>query len=225
VSQAAPVPSPPPAYSAGDYQTGPYPITQLPAYEVPRPRRNLKSLWITLSIVLVVALVGGGGYAIYRYRAEQQIRSEQATVALPDKLVDLVKSDDTMLTSMVEAAVAPLSSAPALTDIVGSGYLDPTNADQKVVIVAASGRISNPEQEVQSMLSNLQGIAVTDATDYPPGPLGGHVRCGANNENGVVFTVCGWADHGTLGIGMFHNRPIEESALLFLRIRQEVVTR
>jgi hypothetical protein len=215
---------PPPLFNAGDYQTGPYPITQLP-YEVPRPRRNLKPLWITLCVLLVLVVLGGGGFSYYLYRTEQQIDEEQATVALPDKLADLVKTDDTMLTGMVEAATVPLSGEPALTHIVGSGYADPTDAAQKVVIVAASGRILSPELEMQTMFSGMNDMSVDDITDYPPGPLGGRVRCGAINENGAMFTLCGWADHGTLGLGMFLNRPIEESALLFVRIRQEVVTR
>ena len=79
----------PSASSAGDFQTGPYPITQLP-YDIPRPRRNLKPLWITLAVVLAVAMVGTGGVAYYLYRTEQRFEADRATVALPDKLADLV---------------------------------------------------------------------------------------------------------------------------------------
>jgi hypothetical protein len=215
---------PPPIYSAGDYQTGPYPITQLP-YEVPPPRRDLKSLWITLSIVLVLALVGGGGFWYYLDRTERRIDQEQATVALPDRVGDLVKSDDAALSSMVAATMEPLNGSSALNHVVGSGYEDPTDTKQKVVIVAASGRIQSPELEMQTMFSELKENSVKDITDYPPGPLGGRVRCGAIEEGGAPFTVCAWADHGSLGLGMFLNRSVEESALLFVRIRQEVVTR
>ena len=57
------------------------------------------------------------------------------------------------------------------------------------------------------------------------GSLGGRVRCGFVDEQGMSLTMCGWADHGSVGLGVFLNRPIDESALLFLHIRQQVVTR
>lgn len=206
--------------------TGPYPIVQLGPVDVPRPRPNLKPLWIALVVLLVIAVVGGGGAWYYFERMDSAIDAERATVALPDRLADLAKTDKPELTQIADTAMDNLALQEYLTNIVGGAYADPTDPKQNVVIVAASGRVEDPDAEVQSLFSGMgPGIEVRGITDYPPGGLGGRVRCGSIESAGGEMSACGWADHGSLGIGLFMQRPIDESALLFVHIRQLVVTR
>jgi hypothetical protein len=71
-----------------------------------------------------------------------------------------------------------------------------------------------------------RAFPVSNATNYDSGPLGGYVRCGnATLPHGLPVTICGWADHGSLGMAMFGDRGSGDSVGLFRQIRAEVLTR
>jgi hypothetical protein len=48
------------------------------------------------------------------------------------------------------------------------------------------------------------------------------MKCGTTKTDGSSMAVCGWADHGSLGIAMFPNRPVDESADLLRTMRSSM---
>jgi hypothetical protein len=51
------------------------------------------------------------------------------------------------------------------------------------------------------------------------------MRCGSTKSDDGDLTVCGWADHGSLALALFPNRPLDDSAALLREIRSATQTR
>jgi hypothetical protein len=66
---------------------------------------------------------------------------------------------------------------------------------------------------------------VTGLHEVDAGELGGTMKCGSTTADGSDMTVCGWADHGSLALAMFPNRPEADSAALLREIRAAAQTR
>src|SRR5690606_41596348 len=45
------------------------------------------------------------------------------------------------------------------------------------------------------------------------------------DDGAMPLTICAWADHGSWVIGLFFNRPLDESAELLRTIRGEILKR
>jgi len=82
-----------------------------------------------------------------------------------------------------------------------------TKGDQKLIFIGVQGSDSpafaselankSPSDEVDSM---FLGANVSNATDYPAGPLGGTLRCGQGVSGGTPTALCGWADHSVAAL-------------------------
>lgn len=75
-----------------------------------------------------------------------------------------------------------------------------------LIFVGLSGSDSpSIANELQSRSSSEEvdatflGMGIGDAKDYPPGPLGGVLRCGTGPLSGNSAAACAWADSSTLG--------------------------
>lgn len=62
--------------------------------------------------------------------------------------------------------------------------------------IAEELRSRTPSEEVDS---TFLGMGLGDAKDYPPGPLGGVLRCGTGPMGGSNAAACAWADSSTVG--------------------------
>lgn len=62
--------------------------------------------------------------------------------------------------------------------------------------IAEELRSRTPSDEVDS---TFLGMGLGDAKDYPPGPLGGVLRCGTGPMGGSTAAACAWADSSTVG--------------------------
>jgi hypothetical protein len=92
-----------------------------------------------------------------------------------------------------------------------------------VSLLGAARLILDPDKDLKSALGKLSQLTVTDVRALDAGPLGGKLQCGtAANDHRVV---CGWADHGSIGVGTFPGRSIEDGAELLRGLRAAVITR
>jgi hypothetical protein len=92
------------------------------------------------------------------------------------------------------------------------------------VIVAAGKRVTRNPRAL--LLQAVAGVPThEEPVDYHAGPLGGYVRCAAVIQEGFNGTYCFWADHGTIGLGVFPGRKMTDSAELFNRIRNQTTVR
>ncbi|TQL99567.1 hypothetical protein FB559_5259 [Actinoallomurus bryophytorum] len=62
---------------------------------------------------------------------------------------------------------------------------------------AAELKANSPSKEVDS---TFLGMGIDNAEDYPAGPLGGALRCGAGSVGAGEATACAWADSSTVGM-------------------------
>lgn len=62
--------------------------------------------------------------------------------------------------------------------------------------IAEELKSRTPSEEVDS---TFLGMGLGDAKDYPPGPLGGVLRCGTGPMGSSTAAACAWADSSTVG--------------------------
>ncbi|HEU5111111.1 MAG TPA: hypothetical protein VFT95_21430, partial [Micromonosporaceae bacterium] len=84
-----------------------------------------------------------------------------------------------------------------------------------------------PKSDLEAEFTRLaEVLKVTEVREVEPGDLGGHQRCGFGTAaDGDDLVVCGWADHGSLGVATFSAGSLEEDAETLRELRALVVQR
>jgi hypothetical protein len=129
--------------------------------------------------------------------------STTLTLTLPTSVSGYTRSTgsvaDRLTTTMRESMI---KASPEEAEAFAKAKLGLfTKGDQRLIFIGVQGSDSpsfaselankSPSDEVDSM---FLGANVSDATDYPAGPLGGTLRCGKGTSNGTPVAMCGWAD-------------------------------
>ncbi len=179
---------------------------------------------IVMSILLAVTLAGVGviGYTAWRISSQKD-----ATLTAPKQVAGLTidESDDGRQTA--EYLATALSADVDFDKAVGAVYTDPAAAGRSVLFFGGTTLIWTPGSDLDTafeLVGDDQG-AVTGLRDVDPGALGGAMRCGSTKSDDGDLTVCGWADHGSLALALFPNRPLDDSAALLREIRSATQTR
>jgi hypothetical protein len=189
------------------------------AEETPAGRVPLKRIAIVSGSVAAAALLVSGifyGPTVFRVlgQSDTEIRS-------PDKVgaFTLDKSDGAKDTS--EYIRDAIASKVNLDDSVGLIYRD---GGTDAILVAGTARLWKPEETLKTAFDMVADDAggVRDTKDVDAGPLGGTMRCGVTKVDDSDLTVCGWADNGSLGVALFSNRGVPESAKSMLELRDAV---
>ena len=139
-----------------------------------------------------------------------------ARIDLPQTVAGLTKVDNAALNQTANQTAQQIKTATNADSAVAAYYAPSGDLTKAVGLVGATGRITDPEGELDDAFSGE--LAVSGAEDVDPGPLGGEMRCGTTASNGQALTVCGWADGGSLMLGIFINRSSTDSADLFRQI-------
>jgi hypothetical protein len=190
----------------------------------PPARRSRAGLWTTLGVIgaLLVACCVGGSIWAKPYFAEGS-----AKVSAPTRVAGFDKVDDADLNAEADKLRADIKSKTGASSAV-AGYWGPGGGKTKMFFALAVAKfLLRPDREIKSAFDEMSsgGLAVNDIHDYPTGPLGGLVQCGSGTAEKVPVSVCAWADHGSLGIAGFYNRDVNDSAKLFLSVRNDMQTR
>jgi hypothetical protein len=182
------------------------------------------ALVIVAGVVVVLLVAGIVGYLIFRPYLSGE---HPASLSTPDELVGLTLSDDPVLTDAALELAARMSEEVGFGDVVAAFYLDPAADERLVLLSGGTTLLRNPGGELEAAFEGARdtGVALSEAVDVDPGPLGGVARCGVADLEGLSVTMCGWADHGSLVVGIFFERPVDESARLLRDIRAEILTR
>jgi hypothetical protein len=234
----------PPAYQ-GYAQPQPQ---QVPSFVTPPPqgggsRGGMLALVIG-GIVILLVLVGVGTALVLRSGdddeptatptngtgnsagaspSEAAASDYPARIDLPQIVAGLTKIDDPALNKTANDTALQIKAATNADSAVAAYYAPNSDLTKAVGLVGATGRITNPEGELDDAFSSE--LTVTGAQDVDPGPLGGLMRCGNTASSGQALSVCGWADGGSLMLGIFVNRSVTDSATLFRQIRGEILKR
>jgi hypothetical protein len=242
--------APQPGYQQPGYQhqqpgyQGYAPPQQPPSFVTPAAPRSNRGGMLALvigGIVILLILVGVGTAMVVSSGDDDDPKANPTTgtsasaspsaeageyparIDLPQTVAGLTKVDNPTLNKTANDTAQKLKTATDADSAVAAYYAPSGDLTKTVGLVGATGRITDPEGELDDVFSGE--MAVSGAEDVDPGPLGGEMRCGTTASNGQALTVCGWADGGSLVLGIFINRSSTDSAELFRQIRAEILKR
>lgn len=210
-----------PSIEVGD---GPFDLTgtdETPPVAKPASSRTRT---VVLSAMLAVSLAGATviGYTGWRIASQKD-----ATITAPKDVAGLVIDESDNGRQTAEYLATALSADVDFDQAVGAVYTDLGRADRGVLFFGGTTLIWTPGSDLDTafeLVADDQG-AVTGLDDVSPGPLGGTMKCGSTRSDDGDITVCGWADHGSLALALFPNRPVNESAALMRTLRSAAQTR
>lgn len=208
--------SPPPPYSAPPGTFPPAP---------PKKRRVGRTLAIIGgSLAVLLVLCCGGAYL---FGGRDIIKESNASLSTPDTVAGLKKSTNPRMKPLIDQASTDLKKDVGFKDTIAALYEDPTDPQKAVVLVGGTKLFLRLDSELDSAFEgvNDENGSVKSVTEVDPGEQGGKARCGAANQQGIALSICAWADHGSLVMGIFINRPVNESAALLRQIRSEILKR
>jgi len=146
-----------------------------------------------------------------------------ATIILPDTVAGMKKLNEPSLTATANETATKIKAATNADSAVAGYYAENSDVTRAVGIVGATTHITNPASELKSAFDS--SLNVTNLQTVDAGPLGGVMQCGTTSSDGAAMTICGWADGGSLALGIFLNRSQSASATLFVKIRGEILHR
>jgi hypothetical protein len=105
-------------------------------------------------------------------------------------------------------------------------YVDAADRGKLTTALGVSRFIAEPDTTIDNALAALSGdLAITGLHPVGIGAPGGEARCGAGSVQGHPLVVCGWADHGSLGVVLCSSRPEASCSVLADSLRSAVVRR
>jgi hypothetical protein len=212
-------PPPAPQYAPPVYQPAPAAYLGPPA-----PKKKRRGWLIALSVAGVLAIgCCGVGLAV----AAPILREYPATISVPPDLAGMAKQQNAETDRLGQSLGDELKKTANVDSAVAGLYAGAGDQQHPVLVLGASGLLLSPANEVDSAFKGMgtAGLSVSNVAPYDAGSLGGIVKCGSGKVPGTSLVVCAWGDHGSLGMAIFYNRPIAESADLFLKVREGMLSR
>jgi hypothetical protein len=240
-----PWPPPPPPRPPNAPVTAPYPPPRPPAWNPPprargrrgsvgtprpagdRPRRR-RWPWVLATLAVLLAACCACCVSWFWPYASQH----PASVALPPQAAGLVRLNDrASLDATRQLEVRVRAQHWLAEDVFAAVYAEPRTGQRPVTIFGTTLFLLDPKGSLKAGFDGLTDeLHLTHVRDVPAGPAGGYQRCAAGRRPGrdggeEAVAVCGWADHGSIAIGVFSGRTVEQSAGLLRQLREQLVTR
>lgn len=192
-------------------------------------KRRGRGMAIALSVTgVVLALLALGGWFVGRPLLAQW----PATLSKPERLAGLERSTEPALQQAADEIAADIRKDVKVDEAIAAFYHDPAKAEKIVALVGGTAFLASPKAELDEAFRSArgEGMSIGEVVPVNAGPLGGLARCAPAEQKGegdakVPLSVCAWADHGSLLIGLFFHRPVDESAALLRTIRSEMLKR
>jgi hypothetical protein len=184
-----------------------------------------RTLGIVGGALAVVLLLCCGG--AYLFGGRDIMREGNASLSAPDTVAGLKKSTNPELQPTADELSSLIKKESGLKDTIAAFYEDPKDQRKLVMLVGGTKLMLSPDSELDSLFRGLnsEGSEVKNVTSVDAGELGGKARCGTAAVSDLSIAFCAWADHGSLVVGGFFNRPVNESAALLRQIRGEILKR
>ena len=184
--------------------------------DTPKPKSRTRT--IILAGLLAVGVAGAAALSVTGWRVMSQ---KDATLTAPAELSGLKIDDSEDGRGTADYLTTALAAEIDFDKTVGAVYRDGANPSKGVLFFGGTSLIWSPNTDLESafdLIADDQG-SVTGVHDVAAGDLGGTMKCGATATSDGNMSVCGWADHGSLTVGLFPGRPEEESATLLRTFR------
>lgn len=147
-----------------------------------------------------------------------------ATAATDATVAGLTAVDDTSADKIVgrlRGAVDTEQVDEARFSVV---YRD--TSKRRVTVFGTTRLVTDPKKAIDASMTQLTTqLQLADVHKVDAGPLGGQERCGTGRVDGRSVAVCAWADHGSMGVGLFAGRSIEGSSPMLQDIRAAIIQR
>jgi hypothetical protein len=162
-----------------------------------------------------------GGVTLF---AKPYVDEYPASIAAEADVPGLTRSKDADRQKTADELLGKVESEQWDEASVSVLYTD--NRSRGATLLATTRFVWNPEKDLTASFADLTGdLKIKDDAAVDAGALGGYKRCGSGTFNGRGVVICGWADHGSLAVGMFGNRSVDESSALLDTIRAAVLKR
>jgi hypothetical protein len=148
-----------------------------------------------------------------------------ANAALPVQVEDHKLQDNTRTQRDVEQLKRETGAAHGLVDDTFAGVYTSSSGKQVVIFGSTGFRIS-PSSDLDDEITRLTPqFKLEKPQEVETGTRGQYERCAVGNTNGTAVVLCTWADHGSVGSGLFTRLSLEDSARLLATFRDQIVTR
>ncbi|TDC75775.1 hypothetical protein E1193_24985 [Micromonospora sp. KC606] len=187
-----------------------------------RPSRRGR---VALGVALAVGLAGAGALGAVGWRIAEQ---KDTRLSTPQSVAGLARDDSEPARSTADYLRSGFSADIDLDYSFGTVYRDPAAgaADSPVLLFGGTTLLWRPERDLDTLFGLMADETgkVAGLREVPAGRFGGVMKCGTT-RGAEGFTVCGWADHGSVVVGMFPNRTVDDAAGLFRQVREAIQTR
>ncbi|MFG2058918.1 hypothetical protein ACGFI9_33335 [Micromonospora sp. NPDC048930] len=195
-----------------------------PALEADARRPASRRRRIALAAALAVGVAGLGALGIGGWRILAQ---QDTSLNPPAKAAGLTRDDSERARTTADYLRDGFAADIDLDHSFGTVYSDPADAKRAVLVFGGTTLLWQPERDLDSLFGLMADETgkVTGLREVDAGRLGGVMKCGTTSGDGGDFAVCGWADHGSVVMGMFPGRSVDDSAALFRQLRESIQRR
>jgi hypothetical protein len=189
-----------------------------PGYVAVPVRRRRKWPWVLLLSVLCCCGVPG-------YFAQPFWEQYPASATTPATIADLsLRQDDAS-----ERTADRLRAATRVEYVFAESTFAAVYGDgrgKRVTVFGATGLRFDPDGDVTHEIDRLTDrYGLTEIRTVPADRRGEQRRCGVGDDDGRGVVVCSWADHGSVGSGVFTRLDVEDSSRLLSQVRDSILTR
>jgi hypothetical protein len=212
-----PPPQKPPRY-------GP-PPQKSPRYRPPPvppqfPRKRRKWPWVLLTMALLCAGCCGGAF-LWSKQIYDQYPASAATDATVAGLTAVEDDTADQVVNRLRGSIDTEQIDEARFSVV---YRDKNK--RRVTVFGTTRLVTDPNKAIDASITQLTSeLQLADVHKVDAGPLGGQERCGTGRLDGRSISMCAWADHGSMGVGLFAGRSIESSSPTLQEIRAAIIQR
>jgi hypothetical protein len=146
-------------------------------------------------------------------------------VTVPDTIGSLTLRDDAAARRATERLKAATRAEYLFAEDTFAAVYGDGNG-KRVTVFGTTGLRWSPDADVVYEISRLtEQYALTEVQTVPSDARGEHRRCAVGDDDGTGVVVCSWADHGSLGTGVFTRLDIADSSDLLSELRANLITR
>lgn len=159
------------------------------------------------------------------YFAKPMWEQYPANAALPAQLADLDLRQDPASIRAAALLEQDMRTAHWLAEGTFAGvYTDPNG--KRVTVFGVTGFRLSPADDLAAEMTRLtEKYELTGVRTIDTGIRGEYRRCGTGHDGRIDVVVCAWADHGSLGNGVFTRLSVDDSNSLLTELRGGILTR
>jgi hypothetical protein len=188
----------------------------------PRPGQPGGLRWMAVTAALQSVLCAGAMLALITPSSDQY----PASVEVNSRVPGLVRVNDAPRRVTAERMLTRMRTDQFDEQAFVALYAEGTNRQRQVTLFGVTRLVSVPARELDAAMQRLSvDLQLKSVREFPAGSLGGEQRCGAGRLDNRVIIACGWADHGSIAIGVFSGRTEADGASLLRTVRANVLHR